>query len=133
MTCIAMRPWCGVGGKLCIACAQQQPRRDTTVTVTEPPQVRGSLSLYGRSRWMRSSSVKDSEPCIEERCRTTADGSHVFAYAFDIEPGSLLDDVYESQRDSRMFLHYAIASFPDGTRLRITVEAVPNDGNQAHG
>lgn len=78
---------------------------------------------------MRSSSVdrpgRTSEPCIERRCRETGDGTHIFCYTDDPElEGSLVEREPEHLRDSRFWLGRALAQFPEGTRVRITVEAV---------
>lgn len=83
--------------------------------------------LFTTTRWMRSSSVQpDSEPCIERRCRETGDGSHIFCYANDPEvEGSLLDGHPEHLQTADFWLNRALAQFPEGTRVRITVEAAP--------
>jgi hypothetical protein len=99
------------------------------MTLRAAPETSGVHAMYGRTRWLRSSSVRPDEmtPCIEPQCRDTGDGTHVFAYAFDAEPGSLVDGRPEHQRDVAFWLYLARRQFPDGTRLRITVEAVADE------
>jgi hypothetical protein len=84
---------------------------------TEQPPAE-PYALYATTVWIRSKTVT-KKPCI-----CCDGGPHIFAYRLDLEPHDLMLTLPKHMRDENGWLYRACQSFPEGTRVRITVEAV---------